>query len=151
MSARSPSIVSILRYLTSLSAPISENVDPSCSYFPITSSSASSVFSVLSLFNTYSYLNVPIPVEPLSITLLIESMNINATVIINAPKNAPRNTTKLLPGFASMLLIANLFLTFPFLPTRTCLILLSPSAFLLSISTVSFFKSFDTLCAASSI
>ena len=137
MSALLPSSVSIFRYLTSVSAPISENAEPLCSYFPIT--------------RTYSYLKLPMLSAPLSITLLIESININATVIISAPKNAPRNTTKLLPGLASMLLNANLFLTLPFLPTNTCLVLLPPSALPLSISTVSFFNSLDTLCAASSM
>ena len=150
-SALLPSSVSIFRYFTSVSAPISENEEPSCSYFPITSSSAPATSSVFRRLSTYSYLKLPMLSAPLSITLLIESININATVIISAPKNAPKNTTKLLPGLASMLLNANLFLTLPFLPANTCLVLLSPSALPLSISTVSFFKSLDTLCAASSI
>ena len=117
------------------------------------STSANDTFSISlssSLFNMYSYLKLPIFSEPVSIKLLSESMNINATVIISAPRNAPKNTTRLLPGLASILLIANLFLTFPFLPTITRLILLS-SAVPFNIATVSFLRSLLTLCIASSI
>jgi hypothetical protein len=97
-----------------------------------------------SLFSMYSYLKLPILSEPVSITLFSESTNINATSIISAPRNAPKNTTKLLPGLESMLLTANLFLTFPFFPTITCLLLLS-SATPFNIATVSFLSSLFTL------